>query len=202
MRIEMLLHRFGPRGQSDWTGYDGRLSPEQEQELRGELPQVAGPPAEPSAEDAALLAVLAGDGRATHARLARETGSTKARVARRLAVLEGSGALYYDVDLLPERLGYRSHATIWIRVAPRHLEEVGEELARHDEVAVAVAVGGPDNLMAVVICRDPEALYRYLTTRIASIRAIDGYEVSVRVRPVKQAGSLVATGRLVTAVGG
>ncbi|MEA5362503.1 AsnC family transcriptional regulator [Amycolatopsis sp., V23-08] len=201
VRIDLLLHRFGPPGTSDWTGYEGRLTPGQERELRAELPPVAGPPIETTGEDAALLALLAQDGRAAHVRLARETGSTKARVARRLAALETSGALYYDVDLLPERLGYHSHATIWIRVAPRHLEEVGEELARHDEVAVTLAVGGPDNLMAVVICRDPEGLYRYLTTRIAKIRAIDGYEVSVRVRPLKQADSLIAGGRLLAGHG-
>ncbi|HEX7304514.1 Lrp/AsnC family transcriptional regulator [Lentzea sp.] len=202
VRIDLLLHRFGAPGHSSWTGYEGRLSAEQEQQLRDELPSVTGPPVEPSTEDAALLAVLERDGRATHAQLARETGWATTRVARRLAALESSGALYYDVDLLPERLGYHSHANIWIRVAPRHLEEVGEELASHDEVAVTLAVGGPDNLMAVAICRDPAALYRYLTTRIASIRAIDGYEVSVRVRALKQAGALVSTGRLGTVIGG
>ncbi|MFJ9778853.1 Lrp/AsnC family transcriptional regulator [Amycolatopsis sp. NPDC101161] len=202
VRIDLLLHRFGPPGTSDWTGYDGRLTPEQEQALRAELPPVTGPPVEPAAEDAPLLAMLARDGRAAHSRLARETGWTQTRVARRLEVLESSGTLYYDVDLLPERLGYHSHATVWIRVAPRHLEEVGEELARHDEVAVTLAVSGPDNLMAVVICRDSDGLYRYLTTRIAKLRAIEGYEVSVRVRPLKQAGSLIAGGRLFAGTAG
>lgn len=202
VRIDLLLHRFGPPGTSDWTGYEGRLTPEQERALRDELPPVAGPPVEPAEEDTPLLALLAQDGRAAHSRLAREIGWTKTRVARRLEALESSGTLYYDVDLLPERLGYHSHATVWIRVAPRHLEEVGEELARHDEVAVTLAVSGPDNLMAVVICRDSDGLYRYLTTRIAKIRAIEGYEVSVRVRPLKQAGSLIASGRLLAGVGG
>lgn len=201
VRIDLLLHRFGPAGTSDWTGYDGRLTAAQVAELRAELPAVAGPPVEPDAEDAPLLAILARDGRTAHSRLAREIGWTTARVTRRLAALESSGTVYYDVDLLPERLGYHSHATVWIRVAPRHLEEVGEELARHDEVAVSLAVGGPDNLMAVVICRDSEALYRYLTTRIAKIRTIEAYEISVRVRPLKQAGSLIAGGRLFAGTG-
>ena len=89
----------------------------------------------PTAEDTPLLEALAEDGRITHTRLAELTGWSKARVTRRLDALESSGALSYEVDLLPERLDHHLNATLWLRVAPAHLHRVGEELAGNDKVA-------------------------------------------------------------------
>ncbi|WP_405863695.1 Lrp/AsnC family transcriptional regulator [Streptomyces sp. NBC_00005] len=197
VHIDLLLHGFGPGRTSNWVGYDDRLTPEQEQQLTADRIEPVGETVEFTSEDAALLAVLTEDGRAGHTQLAAATGWSKGRVARRLEALEAAGTLFYDVDLLPDRLGYHMHATVWLRVAPHHLEGVGEELARHEETAFVGAVSGPHNIMAVVICRNSEELYGYLTTRVATIQAIDGYEVSIRVRRLKQAGSVVTRGRLV-----
>ncbi|GEC07394.1 AsnC family transcriptional regulator [Streptomyces spinoverrucosus] len=196
--IDLLLHPFGETGTNEWTGYGAGLSPDQVRQLTGEQPPApAGPLRPPTDEDAPLLAALAEDGRTTHTRLAELTGWSNARVARRLAALETSGTLSYDVDLLPERLGHALNATLWLRVAPACLKQAGEELARHAEVAFAGAISGRHNLMATVICRDAEDFYRYLTTRVAAIDGIDAYEVSIRVRRLKQAASLIFQGRLV-----
>lgn len=51
--------------------------------------------------------------------------------------------------------------------------------------------------MAVVICKDTPDFYRYLSGRFARTEGIRGYEISVRVRRLKQAASLVLNGRLV-----
>ncbi|GAB2967672.1 Lrp/AsnC family transcriptional regulator [Streptomyces pseudoechinosporeus] len=199
--IDLLIHSFrfrGASGTTDWTGYGAGLTPERIRQLTGDRPPPpAGPLLPPTAEDAPLLGVLAEDGRTTHTRLAELTGWSNARVARRMEALESSGALSYDVDLLHERLGYRLNATVWLRVAPAHLERVGEELARHAEVAFVGAISGRHNLMAIVICRDAEDFYGYLTTRFAAVDGIDAYEVSIRVRRLKQAASVIFHGRLV-----
>ena len=125
------------------------------------------------------------------------------RVARRLEALESSGTLFYDLfydlDLLPERLGYQLNATLWLRVTPAALERVGTELASHDEVAFVGAVSGDYNAFAIVVCRDAEDFYRYLTSRVAEIAGIDGYRTGIRVRRLKQAASLIAHGRLISA---
>ncbi|KOU61538.1 hypothetical protein ADK57_27700 [Streptomyces sp. MMG1533] len=99
--------------------------------------------------------------------------------------------------LLPERLGQTLNATLWLRVAPARLKQVGQELARHAEVAFAGAISGRHNLMVAVTCRDAEDFYRHLTTRVAAIDGIDACEVSIRVRRLKQAASLISHGRLV-----
>ncbi|MCX5562906.1 Lrp/AsnC family transcriptional regulator [Streptomyces sp. NBC_00038] len=198
VRIDLLLHPFGGPGNADWTGYGDALTPAQVEELLGEQPsERASRLLQPTDEDRPMLDALAEDGRATHTGLAEITGWSKARVARRLAVLEEAGTLTYAVDLLPERLGFHLNATLWLRVAPAFLERVGEELAGHREVAFAGATSGPHNVMAIVVCRTPEDFYGYLTTRVAAIPGIDAYEVSIRVRRLKQAASLIAHGRLV-----
>ncbi|MEV7069748.1 Lrp/AsnC family transcriptional regulator [Streptomyces sp. NPDC091972] len=196
--IDLLLHPFGTVGTSEWSGYGGRLSADQVARLTADPPPApTGPVQPPTAEDTPLLDALAEDGRTTHTRLAELTGWSKARVARRLDALESSGALTYDVDLLPERLGHRLNATLWLRMAPAHVHRVGEELAGHDEVAFAGAMSGDHNIMVVANCRDAEDFYRYLTTRVAAVPGIDAYSVSVRVRRLKQAASLIAGGRLI-----
>jgi len=196
--IDLLIHPFGTSGVSDWTGYGGHLTPDQIRHLVGDRPPApAGPPVRLTDEDTPLLDALAEDGRATHTQLADVTGWSTARVARRLDALETSGVLAYDVELLSERLGFALSATLWLRVAPAHLARAGEELAGHDEVAFAAAISGDSNIMVVAVCRDTEDLYRYLTTKVATVPGIDGYGVSIRVHTLKQATSLISRGRLV-----
>lgn len=196
--IDLLIHPFGTNGFSGWGGYGGHLTPEQVDLLTADRPPAPAEPHDPpGAEDTPLLDALAEDGRTTHTQLAELTGWSTARVARRLAALESSGALSYGVDLLAERLGHHLNATLWLRVTPAHLHRVGEELAAHDEVAFAGATSGDHNMMVVLTCRDAEDLYRYLTTRVAAVPGIDAYSVSIRVRRLKQAASLIAHGRLV-----
>lgn len=129
--------------------------------------------------------------------MAERTGWSAARVARRIAALEASGTLLYEIDLLPERLGYHLNAMLWLTVAPQHLHSVGEQIAAHDEIAFAAAVSGRNNLIAVAICRDSDDFYRYLTERLAAIDHVRTYEVSIRTQRLKQSASLVAYGRLI-----
>jgi DNA-binding Lrp family transcriptional regulator len=196
--IDLLLHEYGAPGTAEWTGYGESLDAEQVRLLTAERPPpAAAPPPPPAEEDAPLLDALAEDGRTTHTRLADRTGWSSARVARRLEALESSGTLEYEVELLPEHLGYPLNATVWLRVAPAHLERVGEEFARHEEVPFVGAVTGEYNLLVSVVTRDPDDFYRYLTTRVAATSGIDGYSVSMRARPLKKAASLISRGRLV-----
>jgi DNA-binding Lrp family transcriptional regulator len=207
-----ILHRFAGAYSGDWTGYGGEpLTPAQVTALQPAAPVPAAPvpaapvpaasvsPAEPVTlqdDDAPLIAELTRDGRASYAALAGATGWSQGRVTRRLAALFGSGVLYLDLDLATELLGFPTTAYLWLRVEPASLVAVGTELARHQEVPFVAAVTGPANLVATVICRDTEALYEYVASRIGATAGVRELEVSPTLRRIKQAGSRMDGGRL------
>jgi DNA-binding Lrp family transcriptional regulator len=199
LEVDLVLHVFGEPANAQWTAYGHTLDSVQADVIRRNAEPVdrGTGPATLGEEDQALLDALAADGRAPHARLAQETGWSAARVKRRIAALEASGALIFDVDLLPALLGFGVNAILWLTTPPRHLAAVAEEIAAHEHVASVVAVSGRNNLMAVVICRDVEDLYRYIAERLAGIEEIQSYDMSIRTQRLKQAGSIIAHGRLV-----
>ncbi|MGH3641671.1 MAG: Lrp/AsnC family transcriptional regulator [Mycobacterium sp.] len=199
--IDLVLHTFGEAGTEPWTAYGHTLDVEQTSRILQrsvQSPPTTGP-AGPTEEDQALFDALFADGRAPHARLADHTGWSTARVARRLTALEAAGTLIYDVDILPQRLGFAVNAMIWLTTSPTHLESVGRQIAAHAEIASVAAVSGRNNLMAIAICRDVEHLYRYLAGKFAAVAHVQTYDLSIRAQRLKQTASLISHGRLINA---
>ncbi|SOD70924.1 DNA-binding Lrp family transcriptional regulator [Jatrophihabitans sp. GAS493] len=204
-----ILHQFDAG--AEWGGYGPGLSPDAKARLRAAdspfdetgrdlldpEPGAGLIGAEPigaeliTAEDERLIAALGRDGRASLRSLAAATRWSPTRVGRRIERLERAGALYFDVDLDIERLGFASMTHIWVTVAPSDLEAVGREFVTHDEIAFCAAVTGSANLVLVVICRNATDLYRYVTTRVGAMAAVRQIETSPVLRRVKQAGSLM-----------
>lgn len=145
----------------------------------------------------ALLAVLRRDGRAGYPELARASGLSESTARRRLERLRERGAVYFDVEVIPEHLGYEADASLLLTVPPARLAEVGAALGSHPEVPFAAAITGAANLLAVVVCRDTDALYTYLTERIGAVPGMGQVEVIPNLRTLKRAGMLVEDGRLV-----
>ncbi|MBN9620364.1 MAG: Lrp/AsnC ligand binding domain-containing protein, partial [Actinobacteria bacterium] len=100
-------------------------------------------------------------------------------------------------DVTASALGFDSHAVLWLRVNPAHLQAAGEALARSSQVAYAAAVTGAYNLSAAVYSRDLDALYRFVTTEVGSLPGVQGLEISPVLSYLKQAGTLVANDRFV-----
>ncbi|MEU6539037.1 Lrp/AsnC family transcriptional regulator [Streptomyces sp. NPDC047000] len=194
----MMLHTYSPPG-ADWARLGPSLPEEAVARLRARLPRPKpqGLPVELAGEDSALLAVLAEDGRASQATLAERTGWTTGRVARRLEVLESSGTLFYDVDIVPERLGHPFSAALWLNTSPKRLHATGTAVAALPRVVFASATTGEQNLMAIVTCSDAADFYDWLSRSLATVPGVTGYTVSVRLRALKRAASLVYRGRLV-----
>ncbi|GAA2139798.1 Lrp/AsnC family transcriptional regulator [Kitasatospora kazusensis] len=145
----------------------------------------------------AMLAVLARDGRAGYPELARAAALSESTVRRRLDQLRESGALYFDVEIDPLLLGFQTQAMLLATVAPADLAAAGAALGRHPEVPFAAAITGSANLLAVVTCRDTEALYEYLTEHIGALKAVQHVELVPVIRTVKRAGMLMEGSRLV-----
>jgi DNA-binding Lrp family transcriptional regulator len=123
-------------------------------------------------------AALGLDGRTSYAALAKQADWTEGRVIRRVEALREVGILYFDVDLASTVMGFKAPAYLWLIVEPARLAAVGEEISRHAEVPFAAAITGSANLVASVVCRDSEALYEYMTTKISAAAGVRQLEIS------------------------
>ncbi|MFC0432804.1 Lrp/AsnC family transcriptional regulator [Kutzneria buriramensis] len=168
---------------SDWSRLRC-LDDDQVASLRPEEPRPAR--TEVDAADLTLLALLAVDGRASCAELAAQARLSESTVRRRLDLLRHNGVVSYQVDIPAAVLGFGTQARLYLTVPPHALVDVGKRLARHEETSFVAATTGPTNLVAVVACRDSGDLYRYLTERVAPLRAITSLETAVLMRTVKQ----------------
>jgi len=195
-----LTQFAGDRTEREWQGFDDPLTADQYATLERsrQLPVVvaAADVEPPGPQDAELMAALAADGRAGYAALGDAIGSTAGRVRRRVEALLSTGAAYVDVDLSIEALGFTTVASIWMTVAPARLDEVGRRVAGLPETAYVAAVSGPANLMASVVTRDTNGLYRYVTEKLGGLQGVERAEVAPVFRRVKQAGSIVTGTRL------
>jgi DNA-binding Lrp family transcriptional regulator len=197
----VVLHRFLGERSDDWAPFAADLSAEQARRLGCLASEAPEPPDRESAAtlepgDEPMLDVLARSGRASYAELAAAAGISEGRAARRIAALLRAGVIYLDVDLSAPLLGYTAQASLWLTVAPGRLHEAGRALRDHPEVAYAAAISGPANLTASVTCRDLEQLYQFATTSVGAIEGVQTMEISPVLRHVKQAGAILAAGRL------
>jgi len=177
-------------GLGGWPGVVAALSAAQVAALRP--PDAAAPPARlATPADDALFAVLARDGRASHAALSAATGWSETTVRRRLDDLRRAGMLYFDVDTPSDLFGYRAEAALWLTVAPSALTAVTRALSTHPQIAFAAAVTGPANVSAAVVCRDLDELYDYLAEGVGALPGVLSAETTPLVRRVKGAGALL-----------
>ncbi|MFD9789796.1 Lrp/AsnC family transcriptional regulator [Streptomyces sp. NPDC059070] len=183
-----LLHAFYG-GPDSLVGKLGSLDEEEIARLRPPPVPCRSGPIRLGSGDRRLLARLAVDGRAGLEELASATGWSPTTVRRRMTELRAHGLLYLDLDVDWRMFGAHARTLLWLAVAPAHLEEAGQALAGHPEIAFAAATTGPTNLYASVVCADQQELYRYLTTRVAALPAVTHLETAPVIRTVKQAAN-------------
>ncbi|MFK8843729.1 Lrp/AsnC family transcriptional regulator [Streptomyces sp. Ac-502] len=183
-----VLHTFYG-GPDNLVGKLGSLDAEASERLRPPpMPHRPGP-VRLDDGDRKLLALLATDGRAGFEQLAAATGWSPTTVRRRMTELREHRLLHLDIDVDWRMFGVNARTLLWLSAAPAHLEEAGQALARHPEVAFAAATTGPTNLYASVLCTNQQELYQYLTTRVAALPAIEHVETAPVIRTVKQAAN-------------
>ena len=194
----MLLNHFAGADPRDWPGVHDALTIDQAKEIIASAPAVEIDPAAAPLDsvDGALLDMLSRDGRTSYAVLARTCGLTEARVTRRVAALQASGALYFDLDLATAALGTPLSAYLWLTVPPGRIDEVGRELASYDDVHFVAAITGATNVIASITCTGMDALYLFVTERLGALDGVRSVEVSPVLRRLKQAGAITEGDRL------
>jgi DNA-binding Lrp family transcriptional regulator len=175
-------------GVGGWFGRVDALDPAQIAALQPVPPRPSGPVMLDEL-DRRLIAELAVDGRTPLPVLAAATGAAETTLRRRLQVLRDNRLLYFDVEVDPGLFGFGMQAVLWLSVAPAHLPDAARALADHPEVAFAAATTGSADLMAFLVCRDPDAFYEYLTGRLGSLSGIQHVETAPIDGYTKRAGT-------------
>lgn len=162
--------------QRRWQGRMSALSAEESAAVRA--PEQTPAPMILTELDDRLLPALAADGRAAYPQLARTVGWSESAVRRRVEELRRAGMLGFDVEIDPALFGFTVQSLLWLSVSPGRLLTVANALAADPEAGFVGAMTGPHNLLVCIVCRDTDALFRYTTERIGSLRGIERMEIS------------------------
>lgn len=123
--------------------------------------------------DHKLLGALALDPKATTVALATTLGLSRNTVQARLNRLENHGAfLSFERRINPAALGYPLTSFVHIHVQQKKLGDITEALARIPEVVEAHGLSGTADILATVVARGAEDLFRVN----GAILDIDGIE--------------------------
>lgn len=132
--------------------------------------------------DATLLRALTRAPRATVQALAATAGAARNTVHARLSRFEDEGVLRsFESRIDPAALGYPLTAFISLTLQQQRLDEVGEALAGIPEVLEVHGLSGGTDLLARVVARDADDLYR-IAGRILAIGGVERTETSLAMR--------------------
>ncbi|MFD8425518.1 Lrp/AsnC family transcriptional regulator [Streptomyces sp. NPDC059466] len=144
VRARIVTHMFTEGGR--WR--IAALAPGQRARL-ADQPSTRTPvaPGEITSLDRALVIRLAHDGRAPYQTLADDLGVSLSTAKRRLERLTRRGLLRFRCDFARPLGGWPVSVTLWARVPPAGLPEIGHALIQLPETRNCAAVSGPHNLV-------------------------------------------------------
>ena len=122
--------------------------------------------------DLEIVRLLHEDGRSSYSDISKIIGVSAGTVRNRISRMRLSGMLSFDVWLDPHRSGLGVHATLLMKVKPRHLAETADALADLDETAYVATLAGAYDIVADVFCRDIVDLRRLIHEKIQQIEGV------------------------------
>ena len=135
--------------------------------------------------DLRLIRYLQDHPRASYSMVARETGVSETTVRRRVEQLTESRVITHAVIPNIYRLGYRTRATIALKVELGRMVEIAETIRAMPEVAFVSLTTGRWDLTFFVVLPSLDALMHFMIERISPIPGIRESETLVTPRVLK-----------------
>ncbi len=136
--------------------------------------------------DRKIIEMLQVDGRATHAKMARDLGVSEGTVRRRLSKLLQDKVIRVIAIAEPEQLGYHTSAFIGLQVDPSRVEAVATQLALLSETEhVAITTGSYDIFIWVNLASS-EALAAFLHHKVGTVEGVRQTETFVSLETRKR----------------
>ncbi|MGW1810797.1 Lrp/AsnC family transcriptional regulator [Streptomyces sp. NPDC001393] len=188
VEVRIVTHMFTEGGR--WR--IAALDPAQRAQLTGPPPaQIPVAPGEITPFDRALITRLAHDGRAPYQTLASDLGVSLNTAKRRTEQLTRRGLLRFRCDFARPLGGWPVAVTLWARVPPADLPEIGHALVRLPETRNCAAVSGPHNLILQASLHSVSDVLR-LETQLASAHpSLDIVDRVIALRQDKLMGRLL-----------
>jgi Lrp/AsnC family transcriptional regulator, regulator for asnA, asnC and gidA len=142
--------------------------------------------------DRRLLGSLGNNGRTPYSKLAGELGISIATISRRVHALIKNDIMKITVVPNPAKFGYLAIAGILLHTDFTLVNEIAAKLAASPEVHTVMKLTNSYDIFFIVHFPNPEKLYLYLKTQIASIAGVLSMETFIVSEIVKL--STTATG--------
>ncbi|WP_369368179.1 Lrp/AsnC family transcriptional regulator [Streptomyces sp. CG4] len=188
VEVRIVTHMFTEGGR--WR--IAALDPAQRAQLTGPPPaQTPVAPGEITPFDRALITRLAHDGRAPYQTLASDLGVSLNTAKRRTEQLTRRGLLRFRCDFARPLGGWPVAATLWARVPPADLPEIGHALVRLPETRNCAAVSGPHNLILQASLHSVSDVLRLETQLATAHPSLDIVDRVIALRQDKLMGRLL-----------
>jgi DNA-binding Lrp family transcriptional regulator len=135
--------------------------------------------------DLRLIRYLQDNPRASYSTIARLSGVHETTVKRRVDDLIARRIIQPAMIANIYRLGYKTRATIMLKVDLKHLNDIAEQLRAYPETAFVGIAAGRYNVSCLVVVPTLSALTRFLVERIAPLEGVRDTEVAVVPRILK-----------------
>lgn len=188
VQARIVTHMFTEGGR--WR--IAALAPAQRAQLTGPPPaQPLTAPSEIAPFDRALIARLAHDGRAPYQTLANDLGVSLNTAKRRTEQLTRRGLLRFRCDFARPLGGWPVAVTLWAKVPPSDLPEIGHALIRLPETRNCAAVSGPHNLILQASLHSVSDVLRLETHLATTHPSLDIVDRVITLRQDKLLGRLL-----------
>jgi Lrp/AsnC family transcriptional regulator for asnA, asnC and gidA len=130
--------------------------------------------------DRGIIGHLQDNGRRSNAALARALGVTETTIRNRIERLISRGFMRIVAVIDPRKTAYRVDAVIWMRVDRGRAERIARHLAGLPNVVYVGHTTGRYDLLIEGVFESDEALFEFLTTRLAGSLGIlqsEAYQV-------------------------
>lgn len=136
--------------------------------------------------DRAILAALAGDGRASFRAVADTLEVNESTVRRRFEALRSRGCADVVTIVPAAALGFESEIIFMITVAPSNLDSAARELATYQGVRYLGAMLSGSLLMCEVILPSSRDIFSFVTTTLGKLDGVQGWTASMELVTLKR----------------
>ncbi len=122
--------------------------------------------------DLRIIRLLQEDGRRSNSEIARQIEVSEPTIRKRIDRLIQQGTIKIAAVLNPRQSGYVANALVGIRAEVGKIRDVGEQLARLNEVVYVGYVTGRYDLVIEVLLHTEDEMFDWITCRLPAVSGI------------------------------